>query len=309
MNPSATSRCRPWFVVALVFLGLVAIGEGWLIYRTHAAAGQAERRLQTRRREFTGLRRGRPAPTEVVAAAIAAELQATQSTLAALDARLQGGAGAATAAQAPVPSKPTDAYFDLVAFGKEMRRLARAAHVGLANGERFGFAAYANGGPEPEHVAAIFHQRQVLDYLLRGLFAAGPQRLVEVSRSAVEQPPSGAAGAVRSGAAPKDTFVLAPARSAAVPGQVATSAYRIGFIGETATLRKWLAALASFDLPVVVRLVEVEPLTPRPSRPVAGVVLAAGNAAAPLVARSPSRFTVTLECLESPPSAKEGEGS
>jgi hypothetical protein len=126
-----------------------------------------------------------------------------------------------------------------------------------------------------------------------------------------------------------DYFNLDPRLAAPNPELVTVSAFRLVFTGPTAALRSVLNQLATFELPVIVRTVEVEPATgedlslageesspaPAPAAPVAAsiVLSAAGsskNAVAakpaalpPIVAKSISKFTVTVEFVELVPAA------
>ncbi len=56
----------------------------------------------------------------------------------------------------------------------------------------------------------------------------------------------------------KSTFSIDPAVSARVPGAIDTLAFSITFRGYTDALREFLNRLAQFELPIVVRSVEVE---------------------------------------------------
>jgi hypothetical protein len=125
-----------------------------------------------------------------------------------------------------------------------------------------------------------------------------------------------------------DYFDLDARLSARAPGLVEVSAFRLIFTGQTAALRALLNQLAGFELPVIVRAVEVEPAAGEdlvaageeppaataPPGPPASIVLTAPaakpaaktpSAIAPIVARSVSKFTVTLEfvALTPPPAA------
>jgi hypothetical protein len=124
-----------------------------------------------------------------------------------------------------------------------------------------------------------------------------------------------------------DYFDLDPRLAAPNPELVTVSAFRLVFTGPTVALRSVLNQLATFELPVIVRTVEVEPATgedlslaveessPAPAAPVAAsIVLSAAssskNAVAakpaalpPIVAKSISKFTVTVEFVELVPAS------
>ena len=146
--------------------------------------------------------------------------------------------------------------------------------------------------------------------------------------------------ALDSGSNTPDYFVIDPRVSARVKGYVDTTAFRFVFTSQTAALRNFLNRLASFELPVLVREVEVDAATAEESVMVkngeevavksetesetpASVVLAGepvaskGNAAkavagkasatarpprtamaTPIVSKSLSKYTVTVEFIE-----------
>src|SRR5581483_9138980 len=142
--------------------------------------------------------------------------------------------------------------------------------------------------------------------------------------------PTADAPAVASEDSP-DYFVLDARNSVRAPGFLDSTAFRVTFVGQTAALRAFLNRLASFELPVLVREVEVEPASADESQPTATVEdtspdPTAGNAAsvvlsanpakpapkipaprpsnvAPIVAKPISKFTVTVEYIELVPPA------
>jgi hypothetical protein len=124
-----------------------------------------------------------------------------------------------------------------------------------------------------------------------------------------------------------DFFAVDPRTSVRAPGFLRTTGFRLVFVGETASLRSLLNRLASFELPVLVREVEVEPASPEETlvnvdetaaNSAASVVLTVNAApnkaaakstsiAAPIVAKPFSKFTVTVEHVELvPPPPAEG---
>jgi hypothetical protein len=303
-----------------------------------------------------------PAPTREVAHAIEADLARAQAALAAMQTELKGrGAAAEHMLKARVPTARTDAFFDLATFVEKTRELAKKHDVDIRpEAARCGFAAHANEAADGEHLAAVFRQRQVAQYLLECLLESHPRALLAVKR----EPPLtrkeredqdavalAAAAAVANGQTPEpapeipppegpDFFVLDPRASVRAPGFLHTTAFRLAFIGETASLRGFLNRLASFELPVLVREVEVEPATVEEATPVsedsapapeaapapASVVLTLNGSAtpaaaakstrprvtstaAPIVAKPFSRFTVTVEYVELvPPPGNTAEG-
>jgi hypothetical protein len=237
----------------------------------------------------------------------------------------------------------TDAFFDLATFVSKSRALAQKQGVLIGSGAaNFGFSLYANEGPETALIEPVFRQRLVANYLVDALLAARPRALLAVQRErplhAEERKSRNealAAAAADPAAAPPaplessttlspDYFDLDARLSAQAPGLVEVSGFRLIFTGQTAALRALLNQLASFELPIIVRSVEVEPAAgedlvaapadeaasaTQPAAPAVSIVLSAPVAKAakpvatiaPLVAKSISKFTVTVEYVELAP--------
>jgi hypothetical protein len=340
-------RKYPLLATALTVCAVVVVGEGWCIYERFAASRTTAKKLADKRAQLAQMATLAPAPTRDVAKAIEADLARAQAALGAMQSELKGrGPAAERMAKAKVPAARTDAYFDLATFVEKTRELARKNEVDVRpEAARFGFAAHANEAAEAERIEPVFRQRQVAQYLVESLIEAHPRALLSVKR----EPPLtkkeredqdaaalAAAAAVASGTPPEataeiplpegpDFFAIDPRVSVRAPGFLHTTGFRLAFIGETGSLRALLNKLATFELPVLVREVEVEPATaeeaavmseePVPADntpPPASVVLTASpsaastkaaspritSTAAPIVTKPFSRFTVTVEYIE-----------
>ena len=110
----------------------------------------------------------------------------------------------------------------------------------------------------------IDKQRQILTYIIQRLFDAAneskePITILSVGREYLERPQdSNASGNNRRrGSKNKDAFVIDDAITARVEGAVDTLAFQIEFSGYTEPLRLFIQSMSEFDLPVVVRSVEV----------------------------------------------------
>src|SRR5690606_2954978 len=109
-------------------------------------------------------------------------------------------------------------------------------------------------------------QRLIAEYLLTTLYQAKPAELVSLQRSRPpgQSAPTGGAGS-RQAQAPgtatpeSDFFAIDPRFSASVTGFVETTAFKITFTGYSSALRNFLNQIAGFELPLVVRSVEVDP--------------------------------------------------
>lgn len=339
-------RKYPLFALGLVVCALVALGELAFLYERYAASRQAEVRLRQRRDELGATEQLVPPPTRAVATAIEGDLAKARAALAAMQAELKGkGPAGEKIRAAKVPAARTDSFFDLATYMERMRELAEKNGVEVRpESAKFGFAQYANEGPETDRIEPVFRQRQIAEHLLEALLTAKPRTLVSVKRErpltkaelearaaaeAAGTPPAEAPAA--SGDSP-DFFVIDPRVTARVKGHIDTAPFRIVFTGQTAALRNFITRLAEFDLPVLVREVEVEAVSgeeaaaflAESAKPAAAEAPAGGqaaaakvapkaaaprqNAAAPIVPRSLSRFTVTVELVELvPPPAAAGD--
>jgi hypothetical protein len=342
-------RKNPLFAGVLTLCALAVLAELGLIYERWSTARATAAQVTQRTTELMAMREVAPTPTREVARTIEADLARAQQALAAMQAELKGhGPAAEKVRTAKVPAARTDAFFDLATFVERTREAARKNEVEVRpEAARFGFAAYAHAGPEVERIEPVFRQRLIAQYLIESLFEAKPKALLSVKRepplTKKEREERDAAlaaaaqnGAPADGSAPADPaaepvlpegpdfFLIDPHASARVPGYVDGMAFRLVFTGETAALRTLLNRLASFELPVLVREVEVEPATseessagedaaaapaepaaapasivlntepPKPAAPKPG----ARAAAAPIVTRALSKFTVTVEYIE-----------
>ena len=330
-----------FFKLARTRLGLVAVGAAWCIWDRAAAVRAAEQKLVRVRAQIQTVADAAPSPSRETAALIEADLNRAQRALATMQSELRGrGPSAARLAATKPPAMRTDAFFDLATFVSKSRALAQKQGVLIGPGAaNFGFSLYANEGPETALIEPVFRQRLVVNYLVDALLAARPRALLAVQRerplSAVERKArnealiAAAADPAATPPAPlesattqsSDYFDLDARLSAQAPGLVEVSGFRLIFTGQTAALRALLNQLASFELPIIVRSVEVEPAAgedivaapadeaaapPPPATPAASIVLSAPVAKAakpaatiaPLVAKAISKFTVTVEYVE-----------
>jgi hypothetical protein len=345
-------RKYPLFAIALTVCAALALGEIALIYERFTASRAAAKRLEQRKTDLQSMAGLVPPPTRDVATMIEADLAKAQDALAAMQSELKGrGPAAERIRNAKVPAARTDSYFDLATFVEKTRELARKHEVDIRpEAGRFGFAAFANEGPLQEHIEPVFRQRLIAQYLVESLIEARPRVILAVKReptvSAAER--EARATAVANGETPPeiqreegpDYFTIDPRVSARMPGFIDTTAFQFVFTGQTAALRTFLNRLASFELPVLVREVEVDVATAEesavqvvtaedstvsteqtaPATNAASIVLSVQPApvspaskaapraprattATPIVPKVLSKFTVTVEFVELVPPA------
>ncbi len=351
-------RKNPLFATALTLCGLLVLGEGWLIYDRWDASRAAAKKLVDKEAELMAMKDLAPVPTRPVATAIEADLARARRAVAAMQAELKGrGPAAERLAAAKIPTARTDAYFDLATFVEKTRELARKNDVEIRpEASRFGFSLYTNEGPKEDRIASTFHQRQVVQFIVETLIEARPRSIFSIQRERAltksekaavaaaqaaaaasgagappPEPPAEAAPGTGSPVEPEspDLFTVDPRVTARAPGYIDTTPVRIVFTGQTVTLRTFLNKLASFELPVLVREVEVDRATAEDavvatsteeganpdataeSAPASSVVISAPPppvstnkaaqkvaAAVPIVAKPLSKFTVTVEYLD-----------
>ncbi len=331
----------PLFNLALGLIGLVAAAEGGFIYVRFDAARLAEKKLTQARAQLQAVADTVPAPSRETAQQIEADLAKAKLSLDTMRMELRGrGPTAARLAALKPPVARTDAFFDLATFVERSRALAVKQGVVVAPAAaHFGFSLYANEGPETALIGPVFRQRLVASYLVEALLAARPRAVLFVQRerpltaeerktraealAAADPAALAAAQPEKSATLSPDYFDLDPRLAAPASGFVEVSAFRLAFTGQTAALRALLNQLATFELPVIVRAVEVEPATgedlvsavdetpssaAKPAAAPASIVLTAPAAKttpgpkpaaiALIVAKSLSKFTVTVEFVD-----------
>lgn len=303
-------RKNPLFATALTLCVLVALAELGLIYERFAASRDAAKKLEQRKADLQGMAGLTPPPTRDVATAIEADLARAQTALASMQNELKGrGPAAERIRNAKVPAARTDAYFDLLQFVERTRELARKHDVIVRpEAARFGFNFYATEGPEVDRIEPVFQQRQIAQYLIEALIEARPRALLSVRRERTltkAEKEARAQAAANGEPAPEadlseeglDYFTIDPRMSARVAGFVDTVAFRLVFVGQTAALRTFLNRLATFDLPVLVREVEIETAT---SEEAAAVVATEEAAAAEQAGNAPASVVLSVDSPAAP---------
>lgn len=320
----ASFKSNPLFFSSLLVLGALTAGQAWLVYSQRAELSKANAEIAQKTQTLSGFSSQNPFPAQENLDALEKDLEQARKTNAEIRDVLRASSETATTmAAAQVPASPTDAYFDIANFIERIRTAATEASVKIDEKNRLGFFTYVNTGPERDLIASVFTQRQHIEYLLGALVKAQPAEILTVQRerplTAAQQRQIAEAHAsgqptpqlFTGGDNNVDYFTIDSRTSARVPNFVNASAYRITFRGNTLALRALLNELARFELPVVVRSVEVSPLTTGSTTAAAPVAqqntLASifGSAPAsatpakavdkPIVEQTDSRFSVTVE--------------
>jgi hypothetical protein len=324
-------RQHPVFYSAILVLVLLLAIEVVVLVMGRQTLGVIVSEFELNQRKYQTLSENRIAPTVENSHLVLADLEQNSRVLVQMLDTLNASGSNDLLLFQGVPLSRTDAYFNLATFVERTRQLAEQAGVEVGSDERFGFEAFAHEGPDSEFIEAIFKQRRIAEVLLEALFSAKPEHLTGVFRDDWERAPN-EPGGVRPVTRPgsnkvSGTFVIDPQVTARVPDVVRTYAFRLEFVGQTASLRTFMNLVASSDLPLVVRSVEVESHQPtarstrgRREDPFATIADQASTldlpalqaARVPIVNRVLSRFAVTVEFLEiriAPPRQVEGGSS
>jgi hypothetical protein len=310
-------RNHPLFGGALILLSALCLAEIAFALKFRGESAEAAQLLEARRAELASTAIQRPFPSPENAAAVESDLENSQRVVAAMRASLRGSPERAGAILSAPPASRTDAFFDLARFVERNRERATSAGVAIHADERFGFGLYANEGPEPDLIPGVHRQKAVVDFLLGVLFDARLRELVAVQREVARIPGAEGRPYIAEVAPQNDTtfFSVDPRVTARVPGFVDSTGFRITFVGQTGALRDFLNRIAAFELPVIVRSVEIEPMAEpqRTQGPAASAPSLASLFGSPvqqpgaptaatgpvsIVSQNLSRFTVTVEFIE-----------
>jgi hypothetical protein len=302
------------FTVVVGVCVLVFVAGAYLAFAESGKISKAKQQITTAETQLNNLRFADPAPSEANVIASEENVKQLVSELASIRQDLERGSRITTS---------TDGIGVMAGIQQYITDYQRkaAAHVDihgepdpitLSDDFAFGFEQYvkeATPFDDKKVVALLDKQRQILSYLLNKLYDANPDSIVAVKREVLEQA-SSAKGNDQAG------FAINPAVSARVPGAIDTLAFSLTYTGYTDSLRQFLNELAKFDLPIVVRSIEVE----RPSgKKTTAAAPKANNldaifgafggtadatdkqpeeAQKPVISENSSTFTIVLEFIE-----------
>ncbi len=311
------------FIAGLVF-----------IFLSLSAAGKAKEDFERAQRDLKSAATLSPAPSKEN---LAASEQNIRDLAAALERQIKATRGRAPELldRQKAPTQPVTMLVQLENFAsdftKEAKTIApqgseddetRAAEgIKLPENFKFGFGRYLDTGQQPDEkiIPELFKQKQILSFILRRLYDSQPFSIESIQReSLVEVVPEKGNQSNRQpqrndSNSNKGEFKIGDI-TAAVPGAIETMAFRLEFTGYTPTLRQFLKKLEEFELPLVVRSVEVKPA--KTSKPAASSKPASNNpfgfgspvetqpAAStaktldPIVEENLSHFTVVVEYIQ-----------
>jgi hypothetical protein len=248
-----------------IFTGLVAVCvlafavELFLVFRASSATAKADRALRSAVGALSTTLSATPATTSD-------NLQAAQQNLADLQKQLNGIVQTLgkTGNFSEPPADAVTLMGDAQHFVDDFNAQAKSKGIVIVDPANFTFGMGQYWGPvtppPPDKIPVVFKQMEILEYILKQLFAAKPadQQMILESVERENEVVVTNQGSSANDEGPKDTFAVPPLVSAKQPGAVDTLAFRLKFIAYTDTLRAFLNELAQFDYPLVVRSVEVQ---------------------------------------------------
>lgn len=255
-------------ILTLLFL-LVFIGGLVLNWLLATKAGEARTNLEQAQRQLQSARAVTPAPTEENLEQAEENLEDAreqlQETLATMRGNLQRDF-----LEEGKDLKATTFTLTLNEWVSQLRRQAKVRFVRIPENFAFGFSRFTRAGAQPppqSQVAEIYKQKQIVNYLVRKLFDAAPSPsneeqetdaeiglfLQSIQREAVVRVEG------REDMQDKGLFAISPVLTEEKAGAVQTMAFRIQFVSRTNVMRQFLKEIATFDHPLVIQSVEVEP--------------------------------------------------
>lgn len=163
---------------------------------------------------------------------------------------------------------------------------------------------------DPEEIAMLDQQRDILDFLIGELFATNPKGILAVKRHSAKQSDNDDNSDEYYG--DPSIFKIGSSVTSKVEGAIDSIPFQISFSGKTNTLRDFLNRLAAFERPIVVRSINVS----RPTETIKTTVKEKKNDKLvalfgeevqsleeeqrrdPVVTENISEFTLTLEYIE-----------
>lgn len=233
------------------FCVAVFVGGVYMALAEYGAVKDARRSLNTAETQLNSLLQADPAPTEDNLAVAENNLDELQNAIEEIREELQSGSDLETSDDGVSVIAGIQQYISK--FQEEVEthenEEGEAAPIETPDNFAFGFEQYideATVPEDPDKIALLDKQRQILRYLLTQLTMASPHSIDVVQREVTES---------RDG--DREAFSIDPAISARVPGAIETMAFSLTFNGYTDALREFLNRLARFELPIVVRSIEV----------------------------------------------------
>lgn len=239
------------FTLVMVLLAAAFIVQMFFVLGARAEANDTEKEFDRLAEEYRQLVEKDILPHEDNVTQTREEITRRREELELFHDALQGRADLEEIFANP-PSSRAAAFFEIESFVEEYRRKALRAEIEYSDDERFGFQAYASQGPGEDRIPEVHRQRVIAAYILDTLFETRPEAF-----HAIERPGDGGGDDGRrqqGGGAAR----VQPELSLETEGVVETLPFQVTFTGYTSTLRDFANRIATYDLPLVIRQVQVE---------------------------------------------------
>ncbi len=308
---------NPVFCILCALFLLVFAGGCCLVFAESGKLTKSKKQVANAESQIKGLLYADPAPTVENVAVSEQNAQQLRAELQRIREDLQRGSRLTTSSDGVRVMAGIQQYIS------EYQKLA-TAHIGpnevptpidIPDNFAFGFDQYIDEAIIPEDQAVVpvlDKQRQILSYIVNQLIATHPAGIQKIEREVLEVKAADSKALIG--------YQINPAISARAPGAIDTLAFSVTFTGYTRSLRQFLNNLAQFNLPIVVRSVEVErpsgsattaKATKSPKEKIDDIFSVFGAPASdskttegpkanqtPVISENISSFTVTLEFIE-----------
>ncbi len=247
---------NPAFSASVAVCVLAFLGLGYMAMSASGDLKKSKQRLKSALREYNATATATIAPTEENLVASQRNLEELQRQFSIVSGELRKGTRL---------TSTDDGIAVTTGIRDYVRNFQRQAEsyvdsegnlseteVKIPEDFAFGFSDYypkTNIPDDPQEVSYLGKQRQILGYMMTKLMAARPTSIESIERERYRANLEEGANA--------GGFTIDPSVSAAVPDAISTMAFRIQFTGSTNSLRQFFSNLNTFDLPIVVRSVEV----------------------------------------------------
>ncbi len=289
--------------------------ESFFLWRFNTQIMLVQRNLKTAHDTAQAMEQASPAPTDDNKSAALKNVDDLQAALDKVTNTLQNTPLKIT----DVPKSASDLLVAIQSYVTDLAAKAKAKNVILPSPDfAFGMSMYVGRASPPpaDKIPAVYTQMKVLDYILGHLMGDAKMddqqmMLVSIMRENVAVPSSPTAAFSASPDQP-DIFVIPSTITARGPG-LDTLAFQIQFIGYTESLRMLLSDLKTFEMPLVVRSIQVTHADEStleaavnggnpPALSAAERAKAKANASVrkPVVSENLSQFTLVIEYVQLP---------
>ncbi|MEM8867941.1 MAG: hypothetical protein AAGC73_06705 [Verrucomicrobiota bacterium] len=307
------------FSIVVAVAVVVFVAGAVLSVLEMGAAGDAKKKVSSAESQHKSVLNSSIAPTEANVAASQANVESLTSELAMIREHLEEGADLESSDDSIAVMASIQQFiaaYRSTAKG-HVNAAGEAAPIETPSDFAFGFDTYVDESSvedKPEVTPIIDTQRQVLDFALTKLIAADPEAIHEVLRESPEfvlsarevaapatEEEKPRARRQRTNTAEDKGFQLEAPVSARVPGAIDTLAFSISFSSKTPTLRQFMNELAEFELPLVIRSIDVE----RPTETTASVSASAGDELSSIFGAFNQDAAPVTEAIEQKPVVKD----